>query len=376
MLTKRTRGALLLAAAAAVALSCVAASANAGVAATAPTKAQCVKQARAATSAVKKRFTIPSYPSFRMKASAGKNVWYIAPSLGTGYALALSQGVKAAAETAGLDLTVWDSRGLTSEMGAGLDRAIADKADMIVIHSINPTVVTNQLKEAAAAKIPVLSILNALDPKALPTGITATLDPDAPKLGALLMDFALSTSKCQLNTGWFYAPSFPIMQQMTKGVMAERARLCPSCPIKNVAVDLTTMASQLSGATANFLLSNPKVNYVIAAFDTAATFMIQGIRTSGSKVQVIGANGNPPNLDILRSGGPQVADIAYPPAEFLGWDVVDQVGRILQGQKTALHRPIAVQTIDYTNVGKDNSLASVFPKVVGYDSAYKKMWGM
>ena len=230
MLTKRTRGALLLAAAAAVAVSFVAASANAGVAATAPTKAQCVKQARAATSAVKKRFTIPSYPTFRMKANAGKNVWYIAPSLGTGYALALSQGVKAAAETAGLELTVWDSRGLASEMGAGLDRAIADKADMIVIHSINPTVVTNQLKEAAAAKIPVLSILNALDPKALPTGITATLDPDAPKLGALLMDFALSTSKCQLNTGWFYAPSFPIMQQMTKGLMAERARLCPSCP--------------------------------------------------------------------------------------------------------------------------------------------------
>lgn len=360
----------------ATAVAVTAATAHGRVGAKGPSQQECTKQARAATAAMKKRFTIPSYPSFRMRASAGKNVWYIAPSLGTGYALALSQGAKSAAQTAGIKLTVWDGRGLASEWGAGMDRAIADKADMIVIHAINPTVITNQLKAAADAKIPVLSILNALDQKALPTGITATLDPDALKLGALLMDFALSTSKCRVNAGWFYWPASPIMQVMTKGLMAERKRLCPSCPVKFVAVDLVTMASQLPQATANFVLSNPQVNHLIASFDTAATFMIQGLRTAGSKVPVIGANGNPPNLDIIRSGGLQIADVAYPPAEFLGWDLMDQIGRILQGQKSALHRPIGVQTIDYTNIGKDNSLASVFPKVVGYEEAYKKMWGM
>jgi Tfp pilus assembly protein FimV len=74
--------------------SLLSASAQARVSAKAPTQSECTKQARAATAAVKKRFTTPSYPSFKMSASAGKNVWYIAPSLGTGYALSLSQGVK------------------------------------------------------------------------------------------------------------------------------------------------------------------------------------------------------------------------------------------------------------------------------------------
>jgi ABC-type sugar transport system substrate-binding protein len=343
-------------------------------AATSPTTKQCIAAARAATAAVKKRLTIPQYPAFNMAANKGKNVWFIAPSLSTGYALVVSQGVKAAADAAGVKLTVWDSRGLASEMAAGLDRAIADKADAIVIHAISPTLVATQLKEAADAKIPVLSILNGLSPKSLPTGITATLDPDAAKLGALQADYALSQGNCKVNAGWFYAPSFPIQVDMTNGLQAEFKRLCPACGVKLQTFDLPTMATNLPQQTANFIQSNPDVNYLVAAFDTAATFMIQGVRTVGKKVWLVGANGNAPNLDILRQGGPQIADVAYPPGELLGWDVIDQVGRMLQGQASAKQRSIPVQAIDFTNVGKGDDVASVFPKLVGFENAYKKMW--
>lgn len=349
---------------------------SAGAVAKAPSKRECTRLARKATAAAKKRFVIPKYATFAMAANRGKKVWYIAPSLATGYALALSQGVAAAGKDAGLNLTVWDGRGVASEMGAGISRAIADKADIIVIQAVSPTLVATQLQDAAAARIPVLSILNGLDKKNLPTGITAVMDPDAERLGALQLDYALSASKCDLRGAWFYVPSFPVQVAMTKGLKAERRRLCPSCSIKDVTFDLPTMASRLPQQTANFAASNPSVNFYISAFDTAATFMIQGLRTAGSKAWVVGANGNPPNLDILRGGGAQIASVAYPPAEFLGWDVVDQVGRLLRGQKAAQSRFINLQAIDFTNVGKDNSLQQVFPKLVGYQQAYKRMWGI
>lgn len=367
--------AALAALVAALTATSVASGAPAAVTAKGPSAAECTRLARQATAAAKKRFTIPRRASFNMSRNRGKNVWYIAPSLATGYALALSQGVAAAGKDAGLDLTIWDSRGLAGEMGAGISRAIADRADFIVIQAVTPTLVANQLRDAAAARIPVLSILNGLERTNLPEGITATLEPDAAKLGALQMDYALAVTKCKLSAAWFYVPSFSIQVAMTKGVLAEQRRLCPSCSVKHVTFDLPTMASRLPQQTANYALSNSKVNIYISAFDTAATFMIQGLRTAGSKAWLVGANGNPPNLDILRNGGQQIATVAYPEAGFLGWDIVDQVGRLLQNQSGARHRTIPVQAIDFTNVGKDNSIAQVFPKLVGYEAAFRRMWG-
>jgi ABC-type sugar transport system substrate-binding protein len=162
---------------------------------------------------------------------------------------------------------------------------------------------------------------------------------------------------------------------MTKGVMQEQRRLCPSaCRVRHVTFDLPTMATRLPQQTANFALSNPNTEYYIASFDTAATFIVQGLRTANSKARVIGANGNPPNLDLIRQGGAQIATVAYPDAGFLGWEVVDQIGRLLLGQRSARTREIPVQVIDYTNVGRDNSMAQVFPKLVGYEAQYRRMW--
>jgi ABC-type sugar transport system substrate-binding protein len=349
---------------------------SAGAAAQAkPTAKSCTAQARQATAAAKKRLVFPTLPKLNMAANNGKNVWYVAPSLATGYALAVSQGIKAAGDASGIKVTVWDSRGLPAQMASGIERAIADHANVIIIHAISPSLVTPQLNAAADAKIPVISVLNALDPKNLPHGITATFDPDVNQLGKLMADYALSSSGCKANAGVFYWPSSPILVAMSDAIGKEFGRICKACDLKTSTFELATMATTLPQQTANFLRANPNITHLIATFDTAATYMMQGIATAGSKALVVGANGNDPNLDIIRKGGPEIGDVAYPPGQYAGWYLLDQAARLIQGQKSATNRFLPIQAIDRTNVGKETTLAAVWPKLNGYESFFKKNWG-
>jgi ABC-type sugar transport system substrate-binding protein len=361
-----------------IALGAVAATAREARAATsanAPTAKSCVLQARQATAKAKKRLTLPKLAKLNMAANSNKSIWYVAPSLATGYALAVSQGFKTAGDASGMKVTVWDSRGLPAQMASGIERAIADHASVIIIHAISPTLVTSQLKAAAAAKIPVISVLNALDKKNLPEGITATFDPDVNLLGKLMADYALSSSGCKANAGVFYWPASPILVAMSDAIQKEFTRVCKACEIKTSTFELSTMATTLPQQTANFLRANPSITHLIATFDTAATFMLQGVSTAGSKALVVGANGNDPNLEIIRKGGPQISTVAYPPGQYTGWYLVDQAARLIQNQKAATHRFLPIQAIDRTNVGKENSLAAVWPKLSSYESFFKKNWG-
>ena len=335
----------------------------------------CMTAAQEIVDAARTPLEIGDIAPVDLTAHAGASLWHIAPSLATGYAVTVAEGVQEAGAAAGFEVNVFDAQGQPNVMVEGVSQAVANGADAIVIHAISPEAVADPLAQAAAAGIPVLSVLNALDPAALPEGITATLDPDVDGLAEQQAAYALVDGGCEVNAVVFYASVFPILNQMNTAIQASLTELCPECTVSEQNLDLRTMSQELPAQTQQVLRADESITHAIATFDSAALFIVQGIDELGSEVSVIGANGNDANLDIIRAGGAQIADAAYPPGRYAGWQIVDQVGRLLAGEDAA-QREFPVQMIDADNVGADNSIESVFPGLAGFEDEYRQAWGV
>ena len=76
---------------------------------------------------------------------------------------------------------------------------------------------------------------------------------------------------------------------------------------------------------------HPEITYVIAPFDSSATFAAQGIRQAGNAaVKLVSGEGDPDGLTRVRNGQ-QAADLATVPA-WAGWAAADDLLRAFQGK--------------------------------------------
>lgn len=308
-----------------------------------------------------------------MAPNRGKNVWFVASTLQSGWVATEATGIKAAGAAAGMNITLWDGLNQPSQQAAGIQRAIAAHADAIVLQGINPDLVSGALADAANARIPVLAGVANLNPKALPAGVSMSFDFNWKRIGNLLADYILSASKCNANVGAWYAPIFAVQIAIKQGVTAEFKKLCPKCKVTWNTFDVSTWATALPQATASFIQSNPSVNYLLNAIDSGAIFNVQGAHVVGKKVPIVSSGGNAPNLDLIRTTGDQISTISWVPGIVAGWLAIDQVGRWMVGQKIP-GRFLPIQAIDWTNVGKDDSFSQVFPKLANYEAQFSKAW--
>jgi len=335
----------------------------------------CLTAAKSAVEAARKPITpeVPTAP-VAMGSLKGKSVWFISPTQAAPYALGVSQGLQVAAAAAGLEAHVFDGKGQPTLFNEGVAQAVAAKAAAIVTYAIDPSLLAQSLPQANAANIPLLISMTSLP---APQGVYASINPDAEALGRLQADAALVQTQCKLNGGVVYASNFIIQKKMKEGTYAEVKKLCPGCTLTEMNVQLPTVSTQLAPQTTATMARLPELNAFIAAWDGAAVFQVAAIeQAQRSDVKVIGANGNSANLDFMRQGRVQTYDAAYPPAQYLGWQLFDQAARAIAKQDPP-QITVQVQMLDKDNIGPAGSADNVvFPGLVGYEAAFKKVWGL
>ena len=318
----------------------------------------------------------PEVPSEKVPVASlkGKSVWFISPSQATAYALGVSQGVQAAAAAAGLDVHIFDGKGQPTLYNEGINQAVAAQAAAIIAYAIDPSLISQSLPHANSAGIPVLT---AMTGQPASSGIYAAINPDIAALGRLQADAALKQTNCKLNGGIVFASNFTILSAMKDAAVAEVKTLCSSCMMTELNVQLPTVATQLGPLTSSTLARVPNLNLFIATWDQAAVYMVPAIeQAQNSSVRIVGANGNSANLDFIRQGRIQVSDAAYPPASYLGWQLFDQSLRSIAKQSPA-KITVQVQMLDRSNIGQAGAdETAIFPGLAGYQSAFKKAWGL
>ena len=346
-----------------------------GQQALAQSEAACMDTARKSVEAARKDMS-PLLAPNPVKAAPlkGKLAWFISPTQATAYALGVSKGFADGAEAAGLRSQIFDAKGQPTLFNEGVAQAVAAKADVIVTYAIAPALIQQSLKLAQEAKIPVIQSNTGL-PAA--DGIYISINPDVEALGKLQAHAALLQTQCKLNGAVVYSSNFPILSAMKTSVLAEVKGLCPACEMTELNIQLPTISTQLAPLTSSTMARLPKLNAFVNTFDQLGVYMVPAVEQAGRKdVAIIGANGNAANLEYIRSGRVQTYDPAYPPAHYLGWQLVDQALRAASGAKATPFQ-VQVQMLDKSNIGPTGTdEMGVFKGLVGFDGVFKKAWGL
>jgi ribose transport system substrate-binding protein len=102
--------------------------------------------------------------------------------------------------------------------------------------------------------------------------------------------------------------------------------------------------------TTNLLQSNPGVTGVFAENDEMALGAVQALGAkAGKEVKVVGFDGTTDGLAAIKAGT-LVASIAQQPAK-LGQLAVEQIAKVLKGEKIESTVPVGVVTVNKTNIG-------------------------
>lgn len=302
----------------------------------------------------------------------GANIWWVALVVNQ-FATDSLAGFTDAAEAAGANVTVYDGQGQVNRFNEGIQQAISAGADGIVLHSIDPEVVSQSLADAKAAGIPVLNFFNGAPNDPVPAGATANLSGDWSADAALTAKWALVNSGCTANMVMLYSSSVVVWNQAVAGAKAVFEKYCPDdCKFTELDIDIANVATDVGNKLTGALQRDPDIGYVYSAWDSSVPFQDPVIAASGMDVVFMSHDGLTPSIRSLATGGQLDVDASWPPTSWIGWTTFDAIARLVTGQEPS-KTVIPVRILQKDNVG-DGSVEAIFPNYVDFESKFVDAW--
>jgi ribose transport system substrate-binding protein len=305
---------------------------------------------------------------------AGKNIWLIS-ILSNQWTQQVNSGAQAAAKSLGIKLTIFDGQGQVDKWNQGIAQAIADKADGIIMDSIDPAVVSQAVADAAAAHIPVLNAMSAKTGAPPAAGIFANMQADNYTDGYNTAAWIIADSGCKADALVLYASGVVVWGAQQEGANQAFKDLCPTtCKVTTKVVDLANIATDMPRQTQTELTKDKNIDYVYPLQDSAVPFIEPAITQINPSVKIVSRDGVETNLNALRGGKTlQKVDVAMPPGPWFGWAFTDDISRAVLGMKPS-GLQVPTMLIDHTNIASSND--TLFPAYSDYTGAYKKVWGL
>ncbi|MFD1237904.1 sugar ABC transporter substrate-binding protein [Pseudonocardia benzenivorans] len=330
-------------------------------------------------------FTPPG-PAIDVTSLRGKKI-YIIPETNNVFNTVNVAAMQDVAQRAGVEVTVFPNQGNTSQWVQGMQTAVSQKVDLIVLaNAPDPRALQPQLAAAKAANIPVV-VTHFYDDSTTPApncegcaaGVTALETAPFDTAAKLLADWVILQGKGNVNAlipiVGAVIPS-PGMQAAIKG---EFDKYCPKCTYKFVDISLADFASaKLATDIQASLSGDPKINWVIDQLDSMESATVSAINTAGrsGQIQIVGYNGATSSIKDVQSGtSPMVMDVGES-APWIGYSTMDQAFRVLLGQPV-VKASAPVRVFDSTNA-KDAGDPPALTQGYGdaYVAGYEKLWGL
>lgn len=291
-----------------------------------------------------------------------------------------------AAKALGWTASVFDGQDSPSRYNQGIQQAIAEGDQGILLVAINQSYIQQSLTAAEAKGIKVASVVENNAP-----GGTGKVQADvyAPPdgIGTAVADWIITATKGKGHVLILETPEFPSVYDMVAPFKAEFAK-CPGCSIvKEQTVDFATATTQLSPTVKGILAANPDINYIYSPFGDIAPFVGEGVSEAGDtgKVGIIDTECQPPSIKQVQAGGPTVACIATP-EPYAGWFGTDLLVRLFDN----LPVPLPNGQLPYTttkalpfmlttksNVATaTNGAGGFWNGNTDYSAHFEKLWGI
>lgn len=279
------------------------------------------------------------------------------------------------------EIQIFDGAGTPDGQNSAIMNAAAWGAEVIVAISLDARSVQQGIKAANDAKIPIVSASNGTDepnPR-LNLEQEGLLDfvfdvgPDYYRLGETMTQWMEQNSDESGKVVVYSCPGSKSVEYFEEGLLKslENTSLIMEEDVQRFTFE--QLGDELNRKVIGYLTSYPDTEYVFLPFDPAAVSVTEGLETAGfSEVKVLGVLGNEEMISLIRQGTVATATAAYDNV-YLGYAVVDQVIRLLNGQKLASPRGenIPFDIIDSTNLPKEQQAWS--PNM-DYKSQYYSLW--
>jgi ribose transport system substrate-binding protein len=316
------------------------------------------------------------YPAQSVNGTAvrGKSFWIVVLSTQVPALAAMAQGFQSAAEAAGAKAHIFDAMASPATAAQGISSAIAAKASGIVLLVVDPALVAEATNEAAAAGIPIVDGFSGNPNEVLAHGIVGATSADETTLGTMEADYALNATHCNLNGAIITSSDVPANHFGQSGIQAEIKRLCSTCAIPEIIdVPSANIATQTVSTVESSLQRDSKINFIMMLTDTYAPYAAQAQKALNTSIPMIGFDGD--GVKAGQAGGPEVADVLYPPQPVIGWFLFDGLVRATAGDD-GFHITMPIVVVNKSNWGTDPSSFSMQPRYNDYEQTFLKLWGL
>lgn len=319
-------------------------------------------------------FIAPGAP-FDMSKLKGKHVWIITSTMAVPFVATIGHGVEAAAKVAGLETTLFDGKGDVSEWNRGMAQAVAQHADGIITVGASPELMKGPTGDASKANIPVVDAVTADKTAFLVPGTFSHVSISFYHSGQLQADYAIVKSGGKAHVLILGDNEFPGEVSRVEGMQKEFSTRCPNCTVTVQDTQVGNLGVKLAQLAQTLLRRSPDTNLVLPTYDAQAIYVVPAIKSANfdNPVEVIGSDAVPSNLDWIRQGNIQIADVGEPET-WLGWAALDEVARGMLGLKSVDEQiPLRLFIADNLK-GASNDENELFGG--DFEAEYKKLWGL
>jgi ribose transport system substrate-binding protein len=286
--------------------------------------------------------------------AAGETVALVTPYLSAVATKEIADTFKAEADRLGWTLDVVDTGGDMGAFASRIEDVTAAKVAAIVLVSVDPAQVQDQVDKARAAGIPVVTLDGAKNPS---TALNVTSDNAV--LGRTMSEFLVEAIGGEGEVVRFFHSAHPGVRQRE---LAFDAVLQANPGVKQVAEHYVQVPGQIENAQAamdSFLLANPgdgAIDAVWAAWDEPGIGANLAIEAAGRKgIVIAGIDGNPQAIELIRGCTAYIGTVRQGFAE-MAKIAADELNLILAGKESSgaeLYAPVQLITRESLGVTCD-----------------------
>lgn len=344
------------------------------------------EEAAAAVEAAKEipEFTLEAEPVDISKAE-GKTMFNIPVASTIPYVAAVDDEMQKIAEENGVKFVQFENEGTPTEWARGMDQAIDQGVDLIVLQAGNdPNLVIPQLKKAQEAGIPVLVshlYQNGESPNPeVADLVTAYVTVPFHEAAALSADYAVAESGCDVNALIITASEVPPSDGIVDAMETQLSDRCPDAKSKVVNVPVVDWGTKIQPEVQSALQADPDINWVLPIYDSMSLPAEAGIKQAqrSEDVRIASYNGTPDILKLIQDGDIMAANQGEN-INWLGWANMDQAFRILADGPIIEdgNEATPLRTFDDSNI---DEVGTPPTPDEGYGDAYitgyEELWGI
>lgn len=286
-----------------------------------------------------------------------------------------AEGFVEGAKAVGWKTKLINPEGDINKTNAAIEQAITLGVDGIFLVSVDPKTVSGTLAEARKKGIEVIdSGAGGPQSKPSPTGLSHEVSLHGPLEGEMIAWFLIAHSGGKANVALINDSEFATVVERVETTQQILSK-CPECTIsQEIDIPVTAVGSTLGARVKSLLQANPDIEYVWSPYDSATNDIVQSVVEEGKQEQigVTGFNGNAQNLEYIREGQAQIADVGEA-LNWAGWAGVDDFNRIFNGEEPPEDDGVPAKLFTESNLPEPGEQ---FEGEYDYQKKYKELWGV